>query len=84
MALLAVYVDHVGGWHDRPVLQMAVLATIIFDLIVHPPTRFEADTSRLAPGTALLAPVSVFPRSRDGVTRVTSCHVWTIGGVLRA
>jgi hypothetical protein len=33
MAVLAAYVDHEGGWRDRSVLQVVVLAAIIFDLI---------------------------------------------------
>jgi hypothetical protein len=33
IALLAAYVDHEGGWHGRSVLQIVVLAAIIFDLI---------------------------------------------------
>jgi hypothetical protein len=33
MALLAAYIDHQGGWHGRSVLQIVVLAAIIFDLI---------------------------------------------------
>jgi hypothetical protein len=33
MALLAVYIDDQGGWHDRSALQIVVLATIIFDSV---------------------------------------------------
>jgi hypothetical protein len=33
MALLAVYIGHEGGWQDRSMLQIVVLALIIFDLI---------------------------------------------------
>jgi hypothetical protein len=33
IALLAACVDHEGGWHGRSVLQIVVLAAIIFDLI---------------------------------------------------
>jgi hypothetical protein len=33
MTLLVTYIDHTGGWHGRSVLQILVLAAIIFDLI---------------------------------------------------
>ncbi|HTM83440.1 MAG TPA: hypothetical protein VL179_00825, partial [Mycobacterium sp.] len=33
IALLAGYIQHTGGWADRSIVQIAVLALIIFDLI---------------------------------------------------
>ena len=60
----------------------------LLDLLGQPDDQrtFAAIGTRLAPGTALPAPVGVFPRYQDGngVTRITSCHVSTVGGVLRA